>query len=276
MPKPQRPSIEQPDRRRNPDERRPAHRQHGQQRRQHAEHHRRGQAGDGESDADQYSLQQGRHGGAERRWRESRRSIAGTAAPCALRRGESGGARGRIMASPSRRKKNSRNSMIANAEQRAQGAQKKAAAETGRALQHLARAGDQPGLHLLRRDARVRLQPGVDAGDPGKLLQIRKRLDVELRRGFLQLLQQRRKSAPRTRPTARSRATRMMIGASTVSTPAGTRLGRDKRRRSAKIQRIQQKREKRRPAMGTMKRRENQHQRITQERPPPTSAKTRG
>ena len=58
-------------------------------------------------------------------------------------------------------------------QQRTQRAQKKRAAQTRGALHHLARSGDQPGLHLLGGNGGVRLQPGIDPGDPGKLLQIR-------------------------------------------------------------------------------------------------------
>jgi hypothetical protein len=51
--------------------------------------------------------------------------------------------------------------------------------------------GNQPRLNLLGGNPGMCvLQPEVGAGDPGKLLQIRKGLDVELPPRLLQLLQQ--------------------------------------------------------------------------------------
>ena len=59
------PFKEQPDHRRNPHQSRSAHGQQGEQRRQHAEYHRRGQTGNCEADADEQSLKQCRHCGAD-------------------------------------------------------------------------------------------------------------------------------------------------------------------------------------------------------------------
>ena len=147
-------------------------------------------------------------------------------------------------------------------EQRTQGAEKETAAQAGGALQNLAGAGNQPGLNLLRRNARVRLQPNVDARDPGKLLQIGKRFDVELGGGFLQLLQQRRNLR---HEIDRQRAQGQQDG--------DRREHRQHARRNpparesapqAQIQRIQQECEKRGPGHGADKRRENQDQGVAQ------------
>src|ERR1700737_4511900 len=56
---------EQPDRGGTPDERRSAHRQHGEQPGQYPEHHRGGQTGNLEPDAYQHSLQYGGHAGSD-------------------------------------------------------------------------------------------------------------------------------------------------------------------------------------------------------------------
>ena len=61
-----------------------------------------------------------------------------------------------------------------------------AAREARRPLQHLLATGNDPGLDMVGGDAGARFEPAVGASDPGKLLQVREALDIELLRLLLQ------------------------------------------------------------------------------------------
>ena len=105
------PLVQKPSHRGHPDDARPAHGKHGQQRHDHAKHHRRRKPGDGDPDADQHALNQSRERRAEDDGARDVRELAKQPVLALLvQRNQS--ARAPHRASPSRKKKNSRNSMI--------------------------------------------------------------------------------------------------------------------------------------------------------------------